>query len=289
MIIQPGNIIVFLVVMTFFLTFRLLDQKDRKIHKARKYIEKQAAYLEKTINERRESLQDLESSIQAKEASTREMLKRVESLLQEIDEHSDDLMKLQAQLTHYHKILKDLSVLTEKAERRIQSVSQGSREIEETERRLEALQGDLVQRVDEARNMRDELDQAAFAARREREQQEAQPQQFALPPEPETIPEDKPDVKAKPVGAPAYQPELRRSFDDIDLEDDPYSYEESGDEMEIEAEVELSEPEGSTSKKDMVKSLRDSGMSTQDIADQMGIPRGEVELLLEILRFAEDA
>ncbi len=274
MIIQPGDIIVFLVVMTFFLTFRLLDQKDRKIHKARKYIEKQAAYLEKTINERRESLQDLEQSIQAKETSTREMLKRVESLLQEIDEHSDDLMKLQAQLTHYHKILKDLSVLTEKAERRIQSVSQGSREIEESEHRLEEMQGELAQRVDEARQARNELEQVIADAH-----QEASRQPVFVPPEPEPESVETPVLK-----------EEQQVFNEIDIEDDLpdlFSYEDDQAETSIDSD-DTNEPEGSSQKKDVVRSLREKGLTPQEIAQQMGISRGEVELLLEILRFADE-
>ncbi len=295
MIIQPGNIIVFLVVMAFFLTSRFLDQKDRKITKARKYIEKQSDNLKQTMDQRKKELEELDESIQGKEASTREMLKRVESLLQEIDAHSDDLMKLQAQLTHYHKILKDLSLLTEKAERRVQMIKQESRDLEDTESRLEQLQSHMLQALRQAETAKQDVEQAAKGALREFQEEsdriaeetrqqmieEEQQRRPEPPPGPAPIEEQYPELEevqkepAQPIAEQAY------SYEDIAQEETEELIPDEEDEIPDEST-------GTEQKRDLVKKLRDQGFDASQIAQRMGTSRGEVELLLEILRFSED-
>ncbi len=294
MIIQPGNIIVFLVVMAFFLISRVLDQKDRKINKARKYIEKQAASLHALMDQRKKEIESLDETIRAKEASTREMLKRVESLLQEIDAHSDDLMKLQAQLTHYHKILKDLALLTEKAERRVQMIKQESREIEETETRLEQLQTQMLQTVREAETAKQDLEQVAQGALEEFREKTSKIAQEAAA----VRAGQEAEIRQEPVGEPA------DTFSELEdeaegVEEIPYedvSYEDVAQEEEEQIipeepavpEVEPVVPFAPERKKDIVRKYRDQGCNAAETARRMGITRGEVELLLEILRFAED-
>lgn len=121
--IEPGDILVFLIVISFFIAFRVIDKKDSKMSKARRYIEKQSEQLKSMIDRHTENMNSLQEAMDEKESSAREMLKRVESLLQDIDSHADDLIELQRQLTHYHKVLKDLSMLTDKAEKRLQIVN----------------------------------------------------------------------------------------------------------------------------------------------------------------------
>lgn len=336
-----GNIIVFLVVMFFMVSFRLLDKKDRKIDKARRYIEKQSAYLQETMEQRRQEVEALHDSIQSKEAVTREMLKRVESMLQEIDDHSDDLLQLQTQLTHYHRILKELSMLTDKAEQRTRKIKDDLVNFGETETKMEELQEVILQGRKQLETVRQEIEEESQdaiirfreAAAQEllKQKQEAEkeqspvlplPSQPARKPEPEPPkpfpyidpdiaehqdekpppeelldPEPEPEPAAEPENGASHEqkkdpPHEQLLFEEEDDEEDAslYTYEDlSEDESFIDEEPEEEElPLGKDSKKDLVKRYRDQGMNPSEIAAEMDIPRGEVEVLLELIRFTED-
>ncbi len=341
-----GHIIVFLVVMFFMISFRLLDKKDRKIDKARRYIEKQSAYLQETMEQRKREVENLHESIQSKEAITREMLKRVESLLQEIDDHSDDLLQLQTQLTHYHKILKELSMLTEKAEQRTKKIKDDLVNFGETETRMEELQEMILQGrkqletvrqeiIDESQDaliqFKEEVAQELLRQKHEAEKelspvlplpsQEAQKPEKPQFKEPKPFPFIDPDIAVPPVqesseaeevhedeDEPAEEPAViqqektdtpqnakepyqeEQLFPDEEDDDSLYAYEDlSEDESFIDEEPEEEEPPlGKDSKKDLVKRCRDQGMNPSEIAAHLDIPRGEVEVLLELIRFTED-
>ena len=326
MIFQPGEIIVFLVVMTFFFTFRLLDQKDRKIHKARKYIEKQSTYLKNSMDARKKALEEMQESIDAKEASTREMLKRVEALLEEIDAHGSDLMQMQTQLQHYHRVLNELAELTETAEQRLVTVKRESREASETEVRLEELRTALQRDIQQAETVKEQLEQLSdrtltefssestkiteglkYSIRRQPEAEQAVPFTRDISRNQHDAANQQPEPDSwEGDGESADEPEsldYPASFDDFDLDsiDEQFSPREharrqldqepgetepaAGDDQEP---VQPEMPLGTERKKDIVRTYRDRGFNASEIAEKMDITRGEVELLLEILRFAED-
>jgi len=114
----------FLITLLVILMFRFQDRKDRQIYLVKTYMDRMRTQMEERSKEIHGSFDQITESIELHESSVRSMIARVDRSLEELDTHASELNELQSYMTHYHRILKDLAALTEKAEKRLASLQE---------------------------------------------------------------------------------------------------------------------------------------------------------------------
>lgn len=132
--------LVFLLVSVFvILLFRFQDRKDRQIYLVKTYMER----LKNEISDKETELDDrfsaMSSEIEMRKTVVSEMIVRVNDSLSVLDSRAADLAEMQRYMTHYHAVLKELSGLTDTAQKH-----------------LDALQGDLL-RIDDVRSASEDV------------------------------------------------------------------------------------------------------------------------------------
>lgn len=116
------DILVLSITLIVLVLIRVKDRKNRQIHLVKLLMENMKKDLDITFEHMNSSVKLMESDIETHQSSVRNLLQKVDNSLTELDKHANDLGQLQAYITHYHRILQDLSSLTEKAEHRLQSI-----------------------------------------------------------------------------------------------------------------------------------------------------------------------
>ncbi|NQT57775.1 MAG: hypothetical protein HQ557_02210 [Bacteroidetes bacterium] len=305
----------FLITIFIIIFYRQLDKKDRQIHLVKTLMENMQVELDEKFKKMRTTVESMEDSVQGHEITVNTLLKKVNGSLSELDRHADDLQKLQSYTSHYHRILNELSTLTQKAEKRLQKLKAETETIEEMEKKVEAftretaaleeriilLDGEVSEQVEKSRvecidsftrEVGEKLEAADFRILTATEnaveiitsKAEAVELQKTATPEPELEPEPepKPELKPKP------KPEPEPVFDDDEEEDDiveEINFEDDDEDFFLEDEPE--EVEQKLTKRDIVEGYGKEGLDTARISELSGIPRGEVELILELIDFTE--
>jgi myosin heavy subunit len=135
------DIVLFLLALFVIIFYRFLDRKDRQIHLVKAYIDR----MKQEVTAKEKSLQatfsQIEDDLQVRERSVRSLLKRIDQSLEELEQHAGDLNELQSYMSHYHRILKELSLLTEKAEKRMSLLQQHYDQLEGYTQRVQQLRG----------------------------------------------------------------------------------------------------------------------------------------------------
>jgi peptidoglycan hydrolase CwlO-like protein len=133
------DIVLFLLALFVIIFYRFLDRKDRQIHLVKAYIDR----MKQEVTAKEKSLQatfsQIEDDLQVREKSVRSLLKRIDQSLEELEQHAGDLNELQSYMSHYHRILKELSTLTEKAEKRMSLLQQHYDQLDGYAQRVEKL------------------------------------------------------------------------------------------------------------------------------------------------------
>jgi myosin heavy subunit len=134
------DIVLFLLALFVIVFYRFLDRKDRQIHLVKAYIDR----MKQEVTAKEKSLQatfsQIEDDLQVREKSVRSLLKRIDQSLEELEQHAGDLNELQSYMSHYHRILKELSALTEKAEQRLSLLQEQYQSMDESAQRISELQ-----------------------------------------------------------------------------------------------------------------------------------------------------
>ena len=160
------TIIAFLATLSIILLFRQVDRRDRQIHLVKSLMEQMKGELDEKGRRLRLAVQEMEDDINVRETSVRSLLKQMEQSLGDIDRHAGDLQQLQAHLTQYNRVLKELAVLTQKAEKRLNLVEEQfdhidtfTAKLDAAEERIEALQRGCVAVEDRLGILQDEVNE----------------------------------------------------------------------------------------------------------------------------------
>ncbi len=135
------DIILFLITIVIILIYRYVDRKDRQIYLVKTFMDRMKQEIEDRHTILQESFDEISDTIELHEASVRNMLKRVDQSLEDLEKHASDLSQLQTYMSHYHRILKELSALTDKAEKRLSSLQEELSGLDQLEGRLQELSG----------------------------------------------------------------------------------------------------------------------------------------------------
>ena len=146
------DIVLFLVTLIVILLFRFQDRKDRQIYLVKTFMDRMRHQMEERYTTIKESFDKMSKTADTHETSVRDMLMRVDQSLEDLEGHADDLTQLQTYITHYHRILKELSMLTEKAEDRLTVLKGDLGEIDQ-------IKNDLAEMVSERLVLKDAIDQ----------------------------------------------------------------------------------------------------------------------------------
>ncbi|MDA3832958.1 MAG: hypothetical protein PF495_06135 [Spirochaetales bacterium] len=133
------DVVLFLLTLFIIIVYRFIDRKDRQIHLVKTYLDRMKQELTNQENDMYTAFDQLAGDMERQEKSVRSMLKRVDQSLVDLETHAAELNQLQAYMSHYHRILKELSSLTEKAEKRLVLVQQEFDTLNEKRQELEQL------------------------------------------------------------------------------------------------------------------------------------------------------
>lgn len=166
------TIIAFLATLLIILLFRQVDRRDRQIHLVKSLMEQMKGELDEKARRLRLAVQEMEDDINVRETSVRSLLKQMEQSLGDIDRHAGDLQQLQTHLTQYNRVLKELAVLTQKAEKRLNLVEEQfdhidtfTAKLDAAEERIEALQRGCVAVEDRLVILQDEVNEQVEQSR----------------------------------------------------------------------------------------------------------------------------
>ena len=127
----------FLVTLFIIVFVRQIDKKDRQIHLVKTLMENMRGELDEKFKKMRTTAAALDDSVQSHEIAVHALLKKVDGSLTELDRHAGELQKLQSYTSHYHRILSELSTLTQKAEKRLQKLKVEMESVEDIEKKVE--------------------------------------------------------------------------------------------------------------------------------------------------------
>ncbi len=333
----------FLTVLIIILFYRQLDRKDRQIHLVKALMENMQFELDEKFKKMRTAVDAMEDTMQGYEIHVSSLLKKVDSSLADLDRHADDLQKLHAYMSHYHRVLKDLEGLTGKAEARMkllkadtdelgnisERIEAFSQEVEALDEKLSIQSGKFLEQVEKARidwtgQISREVEesirfaneqiskkskeaaaaidisklQIRYKAAAEGEAPPSAEGGFSLP----RLEESEVELEDLEDAAPNEVEEFDDSdntdddsddeedeSDDLgDLEDEEIDMIDDEEDLQLYMDDEVQTIEEKLSKREIVQRYANEGKDSSSIAAITGIPRGEVELILELMDFTKD-
>ncbi|GAB4367090.1 MAG: hypothetical protein Kow009_03910 [Spirochaetales bacterium] len=149
MIFTIGNLLVIGIVLVILAIFRQLDRNSKTLDKVRRYAERAREELDRVVLERVQNLKDLAIELDIHQKAGKEILKRIQGIEEGIQEKFSAVDTIAARIADYDRTLSDLIDMTRRAEENIQRLKEESLFVDETAKRVKALQSKLE--IQEAR------------------------------------------------------------------------------------------------------------------------------------------
>lgn len=143
MVFTVGNLLVIGIVLVILAIFRQLDRNSKTLDKVRRYAEKAREELDRVVLERVQNLKDLAIELDIHQKAGKEILKRIQTIEEGIQEKFAAVDTIGTRIKDYDKVLSDLIEMTRRAEENIQRLKDESVFVDETARKIKALQSKM--------------------------------------------------------------------------------------------------------------------------------------------------
>lgn len=143
MVFTVGNLLVIGIVLVILAIFRQLDRNSKTLDKVRKYAEKAKEELDRVVLERVQNLKDLAIELDIHQKAGKEILKRIQTIEEGIQEKFASVDTISTRIKDYDKVLGDLIEMTRRAEENIQRLKDESIFVDETAKKIKVLQSKL--------------------------------------------------------------------------------------------------------------------------------------------------
>ncbi|MDD4258811.1 MAG: hypothetical protein PHP38_03060 [Sphaerochaetaceae bacterium] len=138
-------IILFAITLIIILVLRHEDKKSRKLDLVKRYVVQHQAEMSQSVERFRSIAEAAEESIAKKQQETTVLVERLVHQQQEIQDHLDDLDKLQKTLAGYQEVMAQLHTTTEQAQLRTSQVKQEIAKVEQVHQLID----DFLARIPE--------------------------------------------------------------------------------------------------------------------------------------------
>ncbi|MFQ3621586.1 MAG: hypothetical protein SNJ78_11665, partial [Spirochaetales bacterium] len=108
MVFTVGNLLVIGIVLVILTIFRQMDKNNKSLDKVRRYAEKAREELDKVVLERVQNLKDLSIELDIHQKAGKEILKRIQTIEEGIQEKFSTTDALAERIKEYDKVLADL-------------------------------------------------------------------------------------------------------------------------------------------------------------------------------------
>ena len=143
MVFTVGNLLVIGIVLVILAIFRQLDRNSKTLDKVRRYAEKAKEELDRVVLERVQNLKDLAIELDIHQKAGKEILKRIQTIEEGIQEKFAAVDTIGTRIKDYDKALSDLIEMTRRAEENIQRLKDESIFVDETAKKIKVLQSKL--------------------------------------------------------------------------------------------------------------------------------------------------
>jgi len=143
MVFTVGNLLVIGIVLVILAIFRQLDRNSKTLDKVRRYAEKAKEELDRVVLERVQNLKDLAIELDIHQKAGKEILKRIQTIEEGIQEKFAAVDTIGTRIKDYDKVLSDLIEMTRRAEENIQRLKDESIFVDETAKKIKVLQSKL--------------------------------------------------------------------------------------------------------------------------------------------------
>ncbi|MFW5695068.1 MAG: SpiroCoCo family coiled-coil protein, partial [Alkalispirochaeta sp.] len=138
-----------LVVVVILAVYRQLDRNNRSLEKVKRFVERVQGEMDEIVAEKVTMLKDIGIEVDVHQKAAKEVLKRINSIEEDLNSRTDSLEAIGTRLTDYEQALDQLMNLTQRTEENISRVRDESEYVDKVGKRIKATQAKI-----------DELEQA---------------------------------------------------------------------------------------------------------------------------------
>ncbi|MFP4152025.1 MAG: SpiroCoCo family coiled-coil protein, partial [Alkalispirochaeta sp.] len=138
-----GDIIVLLVVVVILAVYRQTDRNNRSLDKVKRFVERVQGEMDEIVAEKVTMLKDIGIEVDVHQKAAKEVLKRIQSIEDDLNSRTGSLEEIGARLTEYEQALSRLVEMTQRTEENIERVRDESEYVDKVGKRIKATQGKI--------------------------------------------------------------------------------------------------------------------------------------------------
>ncbi len=138
-----SDIIVLLVVVVILAVYRQLDRNNRSLEKVKRFVERVQGEMDEIVAEKVTMLKDIGIEVDVHQKAAKEVLKRINSIEEDLNSRTDSLEAIGTRLTEYEQALDQLMNLTQRTEENISRVRDESEYVDKVGKRIKATQAKI--------------------------------------------------------------------------------------------------------------------------------------------------
>ncbi|MFW5795980.1 MAG: SpiroCoCo family coiled-coil protein, partial [Alkalispirochaeta sp.] len=138
-----GDIIVLLVVVVILAVYRQTDRNNRSLDKVKRFVERVQGEMDEIVAEKVTMLKDIGIEVDVHQKAAKEVLKRIQSIEDDLNPRTGSLEEIGARLTEYEQALSRLVEMTQRTEENIERVRDESEYVDKVGKRIKATQGKI--------------------------------------------------------------------------------------------------------------------------------------------------
>jgi len=143
------SIVLFFVTLIIIITIRKADRKDRSIELAKRYSAQHAEKLRRSGEEMKTMIAEVESRFYKAQNDAEVVIAQITEQKKELFSHLEDLQRLQGTIVQYHKVLTNLSEMTNEVELRTQKVENEMVKVKEAQQMISDFNSAIVETQEE--------------------------------------------------------------------------------------------------------------------------------------------
>jgi len=138
-----GDIIVLLVVVVILAVYRQTDRNNRSLDKVKRFVERVQGEMDEIVAEKVTMLKDIGIEVDVHQKAAKEVLKRIQSIEDDLTSRTGSLEEIGARLTEYEQALSRLVEMTQRTEENIERVRDESEYVDKVGKRIKATQAKI--------------------------------------------------------------------------------------------------------------------------------------------------
>ncbi|TVR74321.1 MAG: hypothetical protein EA427_01170 [Spirochaetaceae bacterium] len=138
-----SDIIILLIVAVVLAVYRKLDHNNRSLEKVKRFVERVQGEMDEIVAEKVTMLKDIGIEVDVHQRAAKEILKRIQSIEEDLTSRTDNLEQIGTRLSAYEKALDELIAMTGRAEENTARVRDESEYIDKVGKRIKSVQAKI--------------------------------------------------------------------------------------------------------------------------------------------------